>query len=560
MPVPAAKKDPRRWRQPLIALSLANLCFLDVWNAGRTLLSGSLSYYRKQPSDPTLMLAMGCDILALAVLLWCAWAAAKRWGGGLILKGAQAGFLLLLAWLLYGFDELFASSGDPWMVGGGCLLLLLPGAVLIFGAVNLLLFDKRRILRFAANATIVAAALVPALALDFGCAWVSRSDPQTPAPRLAGPVALENSGRRIVWFVFDELDQDFVFEQRVPGVLLPNIDRLRNSSLYADRVAPAASFTLQALPSLILGLRLSRVETRGLSDLELWPEGRDGAVSWRKEPNVFDEMRALGFNTAMIGWFHPYCRILNNSLTECHSESSEHASDDLALESYCGSIGLFRSMAFLADWKIQDSLARLHLVHDSPPQSTLWDSVRARQAMEFLNIRAAALRSVTDPRLEFVMVHWPIPHPYGIFNRDTNRLSLRPGSSYLDNLALVDRTLGEVRAALERAGLWDRTTLLVTSDHPLRPDVWRGRVTWPPQMQRVFGHHSWRVPFLLKMPGEKQGLVYHGAFSALVAHDLLLAVARGQLQSAEDVRAWLDANGERGADAMAMKSYGGPQP
>ena len=52
-------------------------------------------------------------------------------------------------------------------------------------------------------------------------------------------------------------------------------------------------------------------------------------------------------------------------------------------------------------------------------------------------------------------------------------LDITTAHEYLDNLALADRILGELRQAMEQAGTWDSTTILISSDHWWRTDYWQ---------------------------------------------------------------------------------------
>src|SRR5205807_2671437 len=101
-------------------------------------------------------------------------------------------------------------------------------------------------------------------------------------------------------------------------------------------------------------------------------------------------------------------------------------------------------------------------------------------------------------------------------------------SGYLDGLALVDRTVGDLRAALERVGLWDRTTVLLSSDHYFRSS-------------RLFDQREdHRIPFLLKLAGQKSSFHYSRPFSTIVDGRLLLAVLAGEVGDAASVSEWLD--------------------
>jgi hypothetical protein len=49
-----------------------------------------------------------------------------------------------------------------------------------------------------------------------------------------------------------------------------------------------------------------------------------------------------------------------------------------------------------------------------------------------------------------------------------------------------------------------------------------------------------RVPFLLKLPGQRVGVSFTPRFSAIVTHDLLLGILRGELRTPEAVVGWLE--------------------
>ena len=62
-----------------------------------------------------------------------------------------------------------------------------------------------------------------------------------------------------------------------------------------------------------------------------------------------------------------------------------------------------------------------------------------------------AQKLITDEQIQFVFIYLALPHPPGVYDRHTQRI--RNGGSYLDNLALADRYLGELLASRELANL-----------------------------------------------------------------------------------------------------------
>jgi phosphoglycerol transferase MdoB-like AlkP superfamily enzyme len=142
-----------------------------------------------------------------------------------------------------------------------------------------------------------------------------------------------------------------------------------------------------------------------------------------------------------------------------------------------------------------------------------------------------------------VFIHWNIPHFPAIYDARKDDFSNDPANSYTGNLRLVDRTVRDIRLTLEKTGMWDSSTILMTSDHPLRLT---GSDATPPSVLGPALANNYtqasEVPFLLKMAGQKQGFAYHAAMQTVVTKDLLLSIMRGEITQPEQVAAWLDHN------------------
>ena len=143
---------------------------------------------------------------------------------------------------------------------------------------------------------------------------------------------------------------------------------------------------------------------------------------------------------------------------------------------------------------------------------------------------AIATELAADPDLDVVFAHLPIPHAPYVYDRERDALTIFNfrRDAYFDQLALVDRSLGAIRRAMEATGVYDRSALLLTSDHGWRFAAAHGT------------RRDHRVPLLLKLPGQADALDYEPPFPAWDASALLLATLDGELQRAADVAAWLD--------------------
>jgi hypothetical protein len=106
-------------------------------------------------------------------------------------------------------------------------------------------------------------------------------------------------------------------------------------------------------------------------------------------------------------------------------------------------------------------------------------------------MHATSLAAVADPSSDLVFLHHPIPNTPGIYDPSSHRLSIAPRSTtlgYYGNLALVDQTLGELCAAISRAGLHESTAVILTSDHWWRDSPW------------INSAPDYRVPLIIRAP------------------------------------------------------------
>jgi arylsulfatase A-like enzyme len=168
--------------------------------------------------------------------------------------------------------------------------------------------------------------------------------------------------------------------------------------------------------------------------------------------------------------------------------------------------------------------------------SAFGQSLSVRQQVEtYREMLRDGIAVANDPAYGFSFIHLPVPHAPHAYDRRTGQFTLRnsPIRGYFDSLALLDRTLGEIRKSMEASGMWNKTTVLITSDHPYR------------EAEQIDGKSDPRIPYLLKMPSGKEPYVYDKSFNAVLTQDLMLSILRGEVASAKDVVSWLDTNRAR---------------
>jgi hypothetical protein len=145
---------------------------------------------------------------------------------------------------------------------------------------------------------------------------------------------------------------------------------------------------------------------------------------------------------------------------------------------------------------------------------------------------------VSDDSIDFAFVHLYLPHPPGFYDRKTGTVQF--GGSYIDNLALADRALGDLLQALGSTSSAGETTLIVSSDHSWRVGIWRHEFGWTREDEVASDHGRFdpRPLLLVRFPGENEGMKITRAFPLIDMHAMIEAMLGGRMNSAADLQAW----------------------
>ena len=123
---------------------------------------------------------------------------------------------------------------------------------------------------------------------------------------------------RILWLIFDELDDELVFPLRPADVKMPELDRLRSESVYVAGATPAAGWTLQAIPGMLVGKPVESSEALDFKTLQLTFKESESGI-WSEKSSVFSDAHAAVLRTAIVGWYHPYCRVFTTTVDHCEA-------------------------------------------------------------------------------------------------------------------------------------------------------------------------------------------------------------------------------------------------
>jgi hypothetical protein len=505
----------------LAGLSLANLVFLRCW---AELLSPAETriYWLMAVPAPLHYVALMLDVLLLGTLFYALMCPIRRQSRAATRIMLVSGLAILLSLM----NSLRTLVGNP---GGSLFLRFVEqrapaiGVVAAILLVLALVFGGIRALRPVHKLLVLVS---PFLLFTFGNSLyriVSFDDRPARNGPLASRLAPKTAGApRVVWVIFDEWDQDLTFSERPSRIQLPEIDRLRADGFSATQAIAPNMFTDWSMPALTTGIALDDIHPDGPAELMIRPRGSGTFLRWSQQDSVFREARKMGFNTAVVAWAIPYCRVLKNDLSGCWWWSGSNQYN---------SVGTTLPEMFVN---------RPRSLYENTYRSPFGQSLSTtRHIWVTENVVAKSLEVACDPGVGLALLHMPVPHPPYFYDAATGKngrasapitgIFHQTQEGYVDALALTDKIAGELRHSMEQAGVWDSTTVIFSADHPFRH-----RTT-------LDGHPvSRRVPYLVKMAGPRKQLSYGAPFSALLTRKLIQAILSGELSRPEEIPSWID--------------------
>lgn len=299
--------------------------------------------------------------------------------------------------------------------------------------------------------------------------WIVRWKPGEQEHRAAWDVSSEPARKHplLVWIVFDELSYDQVFEHRPEDLAMPHFDALRAESTLFTDVQPVGYHTAEIIPSLLTG---KPVRNFRYSLHNRFLVHRTGEHGWQRidgRSTIFGDAERLGWRTATVGWYNPYCSIYGDALDACYWTNLDQMDGQIS-----GSNGVLANIyAPLRQMVMQ-------VVEPRQAERDMCDLDVRERLRTHIDLEQHAMRVLRTDQADFVFLHLPIPHSPNIWSRSRDAYTEHCGSSYLDSLALTDRVLGEVMDSLRSSPRWNETTLIVEGDHGWRVSLWNWLPAW----------------------------------------------------------------------------------
>ncbi len=495
------------WKKDaLAALSIANLSLAKAWNELLNYTPADSFFFERPPALPEFA-ELAAAVVGLGIVFYSLIRIA-RW---LTRKHGYLWSVPVLILIALPPGNAMREVGRAGLFGitrHGTLLAVLACAA---GIVVLIAFGPRTLELGTGAARLFLPLLVIELALAAGHKPLKEFTPPPLAPLASHGPAFA----RVVWVIFDDLDYRLLFPDRPSGLRAPAFDRLREESLFATNALSPSLYTKMSIPALLTGVPF--LETTPTGPASLWGrvEGSPRSIQVHDLPTVFSSVRQMNGNVAVVGWHLPYSRLFGKDLSACTWTGFGNILNSPSAM-FAGNVERLMQTPFESD-----------LASPFPHAAIVLQHIRALEI-----IQREMLRAASNPAMDLVFLHLPIPHPPHIYDRSRRAFGggTNAASGYPDSEALADQWLGEIRAAMTDAGLWDRSTLIVSSDHHFRED------------RELDGKQDPRVPFLLRVAGQTSGRTYNPPLHTIVTKSLIEAVFADRIKSPDDAAAWLTAD------------------
>jgi hypothetical protein len=405
-----------------------------------------------------------------------------------------AAWAFVAAWLASALVAAFAAARRgqiPYLSPNGAYIVTLLAALLLRWLRPL---DYRRAVRaFRVLLVLGGCSMVWMLPeLLYQGLRAQRADAATPERHPAVVSVRKNdpaNGGRIVWLLFDELSYDQTFEHRYSGLTLPAFDKFKSESLVFTDLRPAGYYTDRVIPGFFLGTPVDNIRSSLDGEPMVQLAGNNRWQPFDARATLFSDAQRLGWTTGVVGWYNPYCRILAGTLNYCFWRMEDDHSDG--------------ALPDRSPW--QNALAPLaETMRELKHEPTFPE---ARHAQDQAAIMPEAEALIRDQSIGFVFIHLPVPHPPGV---------------YIDNLALADRSLGELMRTLDATALAAKTTVIVCSDHSWRVPMWRPTSMWTREDEAAsHGRFDPRPVLMIHSPGQRDEQDVTAPFDGIRIHEII---------------------------------------
>ena len=301
------------------------------------------------------------------------------------------------------------------------------------------------------------------------------------------------TGSPIVIAIFDEWSVKRTFPNGALPDWLPRLKELAGTAAVYSNARSAGPETIVAMPRLLL-------QTTNFTKAQF-----NHRLELPTAPTLFDRTPEV-YQRALVGFHLPYLSLLGGQVDSCQAYPASPRGENLAQKI---AYHFLDCLIYWQDPWVEALRRRWYIPGPDKPAHLFgpyWHQLGR-------TIEDSAVRVLeTMPPNTITLFHFPFPHPPMVFASDGGYRHVGFNESndpeiYRLNLLQVDRTVGRLVDTLKYRRIWDRTLLVVSSDHNWREDLIVGGQKIP-----EFDNEVQHVPLIVKFPHQCESRIVTDRF------------------------------------------------
>lgn len=388
------------------------------------------------------------------------------------------------------FLAIGAISNMPRIMEVPSMLHLIWMAALLGLFVASVMKPKFRLVEWCGNVCIFFSFL-PAILLIQVLMW----KPWTSPKETYKPTAGKADATPVFIFSFDAMAWPYMSQNNQIKKELPNLRAFTEQAYRFPHSISAATTTQDSLPRMVYQLDspfrvqgVGKPQAKTAGDTYFLVKGKP--INTKELPSIFNLAHKAGYQSAMVTFYLPWRKILQNQGNYVHVYPEEPHGD-----------GLIEQSAF--------TLLRNLRYYPYPNTDVVWKKIYASlysQNWARINsdMQAETMQIIKNsPASTLGFFHFPLPHGPFIFNPDgsyrgpyKSRIS-GTATDYMRNLRYADLVIGKFIQTLKESGKYDQAMIIITSDHGWMTNK-RG-----PNSETILPRNA----LLIKIPNQTEGFV-----------------------------------------------------
>ena len=313
-------------------------------------------------------------------------------------------------------------------------------------------------------------------------------------------------------FLFDMLPE-YRLELELKRDSLPNFSKLIDDSFRLKKAYSTGTHTVTSINGMFYSSIITEIDRSNDEVLKFKKYGSDSWNTSKNSESIFSDMTSLGYSTNIIGAAHiPFSKWYGEYVNQGYF---------YVIAPPINSLGSFILYPYTA-------------MYNFLIPNFIKERISPRKKMRMDGLMKA-LPKIFKQDNSFTYVHFPIPHHEFVYQREGIRKSKYKNvdEGFVDQLYYVDTVLGKLIAELKSNDKYDNSLIIVTSDHGWTTDP----IYYKPEEGTDYWLVDWddqslkaNIPFIMKMPQQKENITINEKFSLVATRDLLKLILKERLE------------------------------